>query len=247
MSTPTVTPIVTQSWIHAHAARLERMAIVAMVLLAGSWGISKFLDSRAAKADQRVAVAEAVLSAQQAANTQFAAQTASVLVQYQAMVQALAAQNSALQATVAQRQVVLTKQVTSDATLGLPELAQRVQTLGNVPSGQVSLSGDSVNISHPGLTAIAQQLEQVPVLQADLKDTQGALSTTQVALGAADKVISSQTTQIVGLNLAATDADKVCKLEIAATKAAGRKSKWKIFKLGFILGFASGAYVGHVL
>jgi hypothetical protein len=73
------------------------------------------------------------------------------------------------------------------------------------------------------------------------------LSTAQLTQAKADEVISSQTKEISGLNLAAVDQAKACTAQISAVKADARKSKWRWFKLGYILGFGSGAYVMHVI
>src|SRR5271157_1072108 len=197
----------------------ERLIIVALVLAAGSWGLQHFLDNQAAKAETRATVAEQALVLQNTTNAQNAATTASVLAQYQGMVTALTTQNASLAAAAASRQATVIKNQTTDATLALPELANRLQSLGNVPIGQVSSDSNHVIFTQPGAIAITQALETIPALTANLKDQTALAASLQAAEKQADTVIADQTKQIAGLNLALVDADKVRKTEVAAVKA----------------------------
>ena len=242
MATTPVTPVVrAESWLKHH----ERLLIVLMVLLAGGWAYSKYADLSASKAETRAQVAEQTLAAQKAQDAQNAATTASVLAQYQAMVTTLSAQNASLAAAAAQRQVVLKQNQATDSTLALPALAKRLETLGNVPDGQVSTAGDSVKITQSGTVAVVQMLETIPVLQADLKDQTTLADAAQAAQKQGDTVIADQAKQITGLNLTIKDEETQCKAQVAVVKAQARKSKLRWFKLGFLLGFGSGAYLGH--
>jgi hypothetical protein len=244
MSTAPATPVATpEHWYKKY----ERTIVIALVLLAGAWGYGKYTDVLASRAETRATVSEQALASQKDTDAQFALQTAQVLAQYQIMCQSLVAQNNALQASVAQRQAILVKQVTQDSTLSLPDLAKRLKTLGNAPETSVSLLGDHIDLTQAGAVAITQTLEALPVIQEDLKDTQATLGATQGALTQANVVLVDQNKQITGLNLAAVDQDRACKAQVAALKADARKSKLRWFKLGFLLGFGSGAYLGHVL
>jgi hypothetical protein len=183
---------------------------------------------------------------QKTTDTQLAATVAQVTQQYQSMVQALAAQNVALAQAVAQRQASQVVNQNHDAVLPLPDLANRLKTLGNAPDGSVLAVGDKIELTQPGAVAVTQTLETIPALQGDLKDTQAALGASQGALTQAGTVIADQGKQITGLNLAATDQDKACKAQVAAVKADANKSKWSWFKRGVIVGFLGGLYAGHV-
>ena len=229
------------SWLQRH----ERIIIVALVLLVGGWAYGKYADASASKAETRATVAEQALVLQKATNAQNAATTASVLAQYQTMITALSAQNASLATAAASRQAAVVSNQHTDATLALPELANRLKTLGNAPDGTVSVTGNQVNITQPGAVAVTQTLETIPALQADLKDTQALLGATEVAKEQAGKVIAAQTTEITGLNLQIVDADKAHKAEITAVKAEGRKNSVKWFKRGFGLGFLAGLFAGH--
>jgi hypothetical protein len=237
MSTPTVTPIVTQipalSWLQRH----ERIILVVLVLLAGCWAYGKYADASASKAETRAAVAEQALASQKDADAKNEATTASVLAQYQAMVTTQSAQISSLAALAASRQATVVKNQATDATLALPLLAGRLQTLGNVPEGQVSTDLNRVNITQTGAVAVVQTLETIPALQADLKDTQTALAGAESAQAKAGEVIDDQGTQIAGLKLTVVDEEKSCTAQISAVKTEARKGKIKWFKVGFVTGF----------
>jgi hypothetical protein len=243
-TTPVVPAAPVQSWLQRH----ERIVIVFLALLVSTWGLGKFLDSRAVATEARAASAEQALSAQKTLDTQNASQTATVLAQYQSMVVALSGQNASLAASAAQRQATLAKDKATDSTLALPVLAVKLQNLGNAPDGTVSTTPNSVNLTQSGAVAVVQTLEEVPVLQATLKDTQTALAASAATQKQGDTVIADQAKQITGLNLTITDQDKACKAQIAAEKAAARKGKWKFFKIGFVSGFltreAIKAYTG---
>jgi hypothetical protein len=231
------------SWLKTH----ERLIVVALALLAGSWGLNHFLNNAAAKAETRATIAEQALSAQKVQDAQNASQTASVLAQYQSMVTALSAQNASLAAAAASRQAILTKDKATDATLALPLLGSKLQTLGNAPEGTVSTTSNSVNLTQPGAVAVVQTLEELPVVKANLSDEVMVAANLQTEVSKSNAVIAAQDTQIAGLNLTSTEQDKTCKLEIAKVNADARKSKLKWFKWGFLTGFLSGAYVGHII
>ena len=239
-TTPTATiTSITQSWFKVH----ERLIIVAMVLLAGTLGYGKYETGNAARATTRATVAEQALVAQKTQDAQNAATTAQVLAQYQTMVQTLATQNASLATAAASRQAAVVVQQKADSTLPLTDLAKRLKTLGNAPEASISVLGDKIELTQPGAVAVTQTLETIPVLQADLKDTQTLLGATQAAKAQGDRVIDAQTTQITGLNLAAVDQDKACKAEVTAAKAVGRKNGAKWFFRGLVTGFIGGLLV----
>jgi hypothetical protein len=241
MTTTPIVPIITQSWLKRH----ERTVIVTLVLLAGSWGYAKYTDSAAVKAEARATVAEQTLVAQQTQNAQFAAQTAQVEQQYQGMLTALAAQNASLAQAVASRQASQKAQQAVDVTLPLPDLANRLKTLGNAPDGSVTTSGVQILLTQSGAVAVTQTLETIPALNADLKDTTALEQAEANAKAQGDLLIAEQGKQIIGLNLASVDASKVCTTQIAAVKAEANKAKRKWFIRGVIVGFIGGLWGGH--
>ena len=208
MSTAPAVPVTTPalSWLQKH----ERIIIVALILLVGGWGYSKYADASASKAEARATVAEQTLAAQKAQDTQLAATVTQLTQQYQQLTSTLAAQNTTFALALAQRQAAVAQTQANDAALGLPALANKLQTLGNAPAGTVTTQGDSVNLTHPGAVAVVQTLDTLQGLNADLTDTRALLGATQAAKAAGDKVIDAQATEITGLNTAAVDQDKAC-------------------------------------
>jgi hypothetical protein len=241
MSTTPATPVttVTESWLRVH----ERIVIVALVLLAGSWGLSRYQDARSASLEARATVAEQALSAQQSQNSQNAAQITALTQQYQQLTQALTAQNASLTASLAARQKAQAAAVATDATLAPADLATRLETLGQAPVGSVTVSGNEIAMTQLGAVAITQTLEAIAPLQANLRDTTATLQTAEATQAKADALIADQTKQIAGLNLAAVDADKVCKAQVAEVKATSRKNSLKWFVRGTVIGFIGGLLV----
>ena len=241
-TTPTATVTsVTQSWFRAH----ERIIVVALILAVGAFGLNKYFDVSAAKADAKAVAAEQVAADAKANSAALAAQSAIQAQQYQALVIALAAQNASLARSIASRQAALPVQQATDARLPLSDLATRLQTLGNAPVGSISVAGNQIDLTPSGAVSVTQTLEQVPVLQGNLADeTKIALNTRQ-ELEKSDVLSADLNAQITGLNNQLTADANSCKLNIAAVKADARKGKAKWFRIGYVAGLVSGLWLGH--
>lgn len=231
------------TWLQKH----ERLLIVFLVLCAGTWGLGKYLDSSAKVAEARAAVAEQALVSAREQEAKNAAQASQTLQQYQAMVQTITDQNKALAAALAQRDAGLAGQQAKDKTLPLPELAKRWQVLANIGDSDISATSTGISVTSTGAVATVVTLEEVPVLQADLKDQKVITANTQAELDKANMVISAQGVQIGSLNTVLLDQDKACKKEIAAAKAVGKRNSFKWFLRGFVVGFIGGTYTGHAI
>jgi len=223
----------------------ERLLIVALVLLAGSWGYSRYADNAAAKSEARATVAEQTLASQKAQDAQNQAQIVQLTQQYQQLTQVLAQQNASLAASVASRQTAQVAQQAKDAHLPPSDLATRLQTMGNASVGEVTVTPTGLALTEQAAVSVTETLEAIPVLQADLRDTQITLQTSEATVAKANDLTAEQAKQITGLNLTAKDADVVCKAQITAVKAEARKGKIKWFKIGFVTGFVSGLWAGH--
>jgi flagellar biogenesis protein FliO len=231
------------SWLQRH----ERMIIVILVLLAGSWGLQHFLNNQAAAAEARATIAEKALEAQKAVTAQNALQTAQVESQYLAMVDALTKQNASLAASVAARQGVLQQTQTQNKALPLPELGKKMQVLANIGDTDITASTAGITLNQLGAVAVVNTLEQVPVLLADNKDLSTIANNKQAEVDSANGLITTLHTQVDGLNLQITTGDTACKAEIASVKASARKGKLAWFKIGFVTGFLGGVFTGHSL
>jgi uroporphyrin-III C-methyltransferase len=232
-----------QSWLQRH----ERIIIVALVLLAGSWGYSRYADNAASKAEARATIAEQTLATQKAQDAQNQAQIVQLTQQYQQLTQVLATQNASLAASIASRQTVQAAQVATDAHLAPSALATRLATLANTPVEEVSVTPTGLALTEQAAVTVTETLEAIPVLQADLKDTQATLQTSEATVAKANDLIAEQTKQIAALNTTLSDTVKADAAELKAVKAEARKSKAKWFKIGSIVGFITGMYVGHAI
>jgi hypothetical protein len=211
------------SWLKAH----ERIVIVFLVLAVGLWLGNKWLDNSAADTKTKLTIAlqakdEAALQAAQAAN------------QYQMTIDALTKQNAALAGAVASRQVILEQKQEAIKTQPLPEVVAEWQRLiggaGDIVQRIDGTSGAS--ISEDGARRTTSMLEAVPVLTASLADTNKIVANQKEELAKADTLVGSLNQQITANGVAS-------KAEIAAVKAAARKSKRNWFVAGFISGIAT--------
>jgi len=231
--------LVAESWLKTH----ERIIIVALVLAVGAFGINKFFDVDAAKKDAKYVAAEQIVANDQKNSAAAATATAQMQSQYTALVQALATQNAALSASIAQRTASLKSQVITDSALPLPGLAARWNAL--LPSVTPTVTPTGVTLTEQSVRDTVSQLEQVPTLQGNLADETRIAQDFQQQAERSDTLVGLQGTQITALNKQLTDETKSCTLQIAAVKADGRKNSMKWFKRGFGLGFLAGIFAGH--
>src|SRR5208337_3272321 len=228
------------SWLQKH----ERLLIVAMVLIFGYVGINHYLNNAAAKAEIRATVAEA----KAATSDDAAVKAASAVAQIQQQYQVLATHDQALIASLAQaavaRQATTVAQQKTDTTLAPSALASRIATLSSAPPAEVTLSGDSINLGRNAAVAVAQTLELVPELRADLKDETSIATATQAQLTSANGVIAAQGIQITALNIARTADAGACKADLAQVKSDAHKQNMTWFKRGLKIGGVGGFIAG---
>jgi hypothetical protein len=215
-----------------------------MILVVGYFGLNHYLNNAADKATQRATIAEAALAQQTSSNAKTEATLAQVTQQYAAIVQSLQAQIASQAVIVAQRQAAVVTQQHVDANLALPELANRLKTLGNAPDGSVLSTGNYVQFTQPAAVAVLQTLEVIPALQANLKDETALAGSAQAAQAQGDKVIAAQGIEITGLKLTITDEEASCKAQVSVVRAEARKGKIKAFKWGVVVGFLGGLFAG---
>jgi hypothetical protein len=231
------------SWLQKH----ERLIVTVLVLLALAWGTSRTLGYLSNQANARATAAEKALEVAKASDAENRARTAQVQSEYEMIVTALQKQNASLAAAVASRQVLLAQNQEENKHLKLPDLAKKWQTLANVQDSDISASEAGITLNSAGAVATVNTLERVPVLEADKKDLQQVASNTKQELDKANVVITAQSIEIAGLQDVQSKSNTAHKAEIAAVKAEARKGKVKWFKIGFVVGFVTGAYVGHLI
>jgi hypothetical protein len=239
MITTPITPVTAApaSWLSVHAARIERVVIVSLVLLVTTYGLGRYFDARVAATEARATQAEQTLTAEKAQDTQNAAQVNQVTQQYTAMIHTLTDQNKALTASLGARQSALVSQKATDTHLTPTELSSRLGSLGNTPAGGVSVEQTGILLTQPAAVAVVQTLEEVPVLTSNLADQTTISSNFQAELVKANEVILDQTKQISGLNLTLTGETDTCKAQVAALTAKARRAKLRYFWVGVVAGF----------
>src|SRR5690242_1973587 len=89
------------SWIQKH----ERILIVALVLIFGSWFGNHWLNVKAESDNRAAVIAEQQLDVQKAKDAQLAAQVAQLGTQYQVVLSQLSAQNAQIAAAMNNRTV----------------------------------------------------------------------------------------------------------------------------------------------
>lgn len=230
---PSMTEV--KTWFQKH----ERMVIVALVLLVTTFLGHRTLSFLSERAEARATIAEQALSSQKTTDAQLAANTSTITAQYQAMVQQLIAQNTALASAVTARQGALQVQKGTDALLAPSGLVQRLSSLAAAPPESVLAVGDTVVLTQPGAVAVAQTLEEVPVLQANLNDINQINVNLTKETTSCTNLVAAQAAQVTGLKTELLDQTTVSKAELAKVKAEGRKSKLRWFGLGFMAGFLS--------
>jgi hypothetical protein len=231
------------SWLQRH----ERIVIVALVLLAGTYFGQKYLNVKAANDHDAAVVAVQALNDAKAQNTAFAAKIDQLNGQYQNLQVQLSQENIQLASTMANRVTILHEQQAAIKTMPLPDVAVRWSQLTNTQPAEITQTLTGLNVSDTAARATVSELERVPVLEANLKDEKSISDNKTTELNKANELIDGLHTQVTGLNTTIVAEENASKAELAAAKSAANKSKSKWFKVGFGLGFGLGFITGHKL
>ncbi len=223
-----------ESWLKQH----ERLIIIFMVLIFSFFVLDKGLSVVASWEQHKATQAEKVLDAQKAKNDADLATAKGMLSDYQTQLAADTKEIAALTTAQASRDKVVVVQQKADAAMPPSQLATRWQGLVG-DSGVVPVATGYTVSDSAALTTV-QNLEQVPVLKADLADEQSKTAALQKDVASANDLIGQGKLVVNGLQLQLTDKDKACTAELNAEKAKARKSKLKWFGIGYVTGFISG-------
>lgn len=225
----------------------ERLLIVAAVLFFGVHLVDGGFKALVNHDNAKVQVIATQVSKDQSsvrtdANTALQANVAlqSALTQAQT-------QNALLAKALQQASASLASVRTTDSTLGLPALGDRMVTLVPSASGGVTSTSDGLTLRPPAALAVVQQLEAVPVLQEQLKDETQVAANDANALGKCQDLVTDQKVQIGDLKKETIDLVTKDKTDVAAEKVKTKRAFWRGFKYGFITGFGVGAYIVHGL
>lgn len=215
--------------------------LLAVVLAVGLiWGVTGKVNDAIAAHDQRTLDADkATLQAQVEKNTAIAQANAQLAAQYQALAQQTAAANKQLEASNAALVTALSQRQATDATLAPSDLAARIESLTALPTNSVVSTSNGFSLTAPAAVSIAQHLESVPALTAQVTNLETEKANDEKQLSLQTDLVQGLNTQISGLKLTLGDATKVCSDQIAVVKADARKSKRRWFVAGFITGLAA--------
>ena len=246
------------TWVTTH----EKLIIIIILCFVGWHLYTKGLDAWSQYEDKQVAALQAQSAADKAATAAALKQDAAdkaTAAKAQAASNAMTAQvtaaNAALAAAITARNAQTQQQQQTDLHATLPALDQRLVALVPAVNPQdivAAPDGKSVTVGIDTASKTVVQLELVPELQQDLKDTQTenaglqteitSLQTYNAALVAEvateDKTISLLQTEVA-------DNDKTCTALVNAEKVKTTKAFWHGFKVGAIVGFIGGLFVGH--
>lgn len=219
----------------------ERLIIVCLVLGFGVYIVDR-IDNRIATQDAAaISAAQQQLSAAQA-NAQNAAQAALQAQQaLQAAQTAYQAQVAALNARLAQDEANLAAQQKVDSTLPPTALVQRWNQL--LPTVSPTVTPTGVTLSEDGAVTTVQALEQVPVLQNDLKienDLRDAAQKDNEACQVANSALAAEVTNDAKLLDATKKADAA---ELKKAKFVALKTKLHWLAGGYVAGWVSALVV----
>lgn len=227
------------SWLQRH----ERIVIVFIVLLAGTWIGQKYLNVRADHDKQEASIAAQQLDEQRAKDAQVVAQVNQLNAQYQSVTAQLSQANAQLAAAISNRNITLQKQQTTDKTLPMPDLGNRWAQLAQIAPTDITATQTGISVSDTGARETVDKLETIPVLTSDLQDETTVADNRQAELSKANTLIGGLNTQVSGLNTTIKDEESSCKTEVASVKAQARKSKLKTFGYGVGAGVAVAAWL----
>lgn len=213
----------------------EHLIIVLVLVLAGWFSVGKVENIIAAHDNANLKQATTIAQVQQSKDAALAAQVASQAAQYQALADKVQIQNAALVAANTQLATALAKQQKTDASLPLPDLANRWTVL--VPSAKPIATPSGLAVDTPGAIATVQSLEQVPVLSAQIENDHTQIENTQNLLTASNGQVATLNEEVSGLRLEAVDQTKGCnaRVKVETDKVHTARRRW--FKIGFLTGF----------
>ncbi len=178
-----------------------------------------------------------------------ATQAATIVKTDDAATKAIQAQLTALQATVSTQNTILAKQIaqrtqttqqqqTIDKTLPPADLASRWKALLGIANGIDPATGQQFTVSQSAAVSTLAQLEEVPTLTANNAALQTELTNEQ-------SVNAKQTVLIGSLNKDLADEKKSHVEDVKLEKAKTKRAFLRGFKVGAVVGFIGGLFVGH--
>ncbi len=248
------------SWVEKH----EKLIIVVAICLAGLWGTSKVLGAWEKHDEKQLQIAAAQSAADKAAVAQALQQNATDKAAAAAdkaatmqLVQAVTAQNAALNQAMAARDKATQNQQKIDLHATITELSTRFSALVPGVNPQdilISKDGNTVTVGTDTAQKTVTQLEEVPRLQADLKDTQQKVTNLESEIRsmetytkALETEVATQDKTIALLQKELADDAKTCDARVKVESDKARGAYLKGLKHGTIIGVILGLFVGHAV
>ena len=185
--------------------------------------------------------AQVVAQAQADKTAAIAEQVAQQSAQYQALADKVQVQNAALVQANTELATALAKQQHTDSTLPPSDLVARWNTL--VPQAGATVVTNGVLLPEQGAVSTVQTLEQTPVLQKQLGNTQDELKNAQGLLTASNGQVITLNTEVGALRVQIVDNSKVCDARVKVESDRVRKARRRWFVIGYVAGFLSRQYI----
>jgi hypothetical protein len=168
-------------------------------------------------------------------------QTAALQVQVTTLQKQVAATNAALIAAIKARNTATQAQQTVDQTLPLPALATRWEELAQLQPADIKTTAtNDLLVTESASRATVVLLEELPTLQANLKSDQTIIDNDVL-------IISKQSDLITQLNKDLADEKASHVADVKLEQAKGKRSFWRGFKIGAVVGFIGGVWLGHTI
>lgn len=258
-TTPTATPATTPTGFISHwvaFAKAHEKIIITIVLgvaltLLGNHLITVY-DNHLLRADTaaQLKAQASVDSAQKQIQTDNT-QNAILAKQLSALQAQVAVSNAKLSAQIAAQKIAVQKQQTIDATLPLPELANRWVSLVNLQPQDVAAVSNTVVVSPNGASATVQKLELVPGLTDENAKLNLELTSDQNLIGKQIEDIDALTKTIADRDTALAAERTLHAADVKdlkdQLKTVEHRTRGKWFKVGFVAGAATVLVVEGVI
>ena len=242
----------------------EKLLVTVVIIVGLLWGTSSVLNQWEKHDQKKLDQLQSQLDDAKKAVAQSNQYVAEVRAQAVAdkaasaqMVAAMAAQNASLANAIKNRDAATTHQQQIDLHASIPELGKRLMSLVpevNPADIKVSPDAKTATIGQDTAGKVVAQLELVPALQQDLKDSQQQTKNVEASLtqvekynGTLEKLVAAQDKTIALQQKQIEIADKTCDQRVTVEKDKGRKSFVKGLKIGAILGVIGGGVVRYFL
>lgn len=217
----------------AHVKHIILAAILAISGLLVTWKVLAHYD-RVDKDEADIAKAQVAADIEKAQLQ--ASQTKTDTTDLQNKINSLVASNASLKASLANLRSKLDSQRKQDDNLSLADLSTRWSMLTGVPGSEFQPNTTGVQVSSLGAHSTVNQLEELPVLKQELKDSQDNSSKKDDTLTSQQKVISDTQAELATCKKTLTDQEDSCQKKIDQINSDNRKHSFFYSVVSFLFG-----------